>query len=146
MSMAKANTFRISRQFVTTRREMAGFLAFVRRRPSLQLGLAIVTVTIFLAIFGRAIAPYEPEFAAKGILGILGCGFDRVNFVEQMLLRIGAKNVRHARIESAAQSMPRLHGLEFPESGQHHALQRTRRGRRGCNHCVPRAGSLSLGR
>jgi hypothetical protein len=27
-----------------------------------------------------------------------------------------------------------------------HALQRTRRGRRGCNRCVPRAGSLSLGR
>ena len=27
-----------------------------------------------------------------------------------------------------------------------HALQRTRRGRRGCNRCVPSAGSLSLGR
>ena len=27
-----------------------------------------------------------------------------------------------------------------------HALQRTRRERRGCNHCVPRAGSLSLER
>jgi hypothetical protein len=27
-----------------------------------------------------------------------------------------------------------------------HALQRTRRVRRGCNHCVPCAGSLSLGR
>src|SRR5262249_14801922 len=27
-----------------------------------------------------------------------------------------------------------------------HALQRTRRGRRGCNRCVPCAGSLSLGR
>jgi hypothetical protein len=27
-----------------------------------------------------------------------------------------------------------------------HALQRTRRERRGCNHCVPCAGSLSLGR
>jgi len=27
-----------------------------------------------------------------------------------------------------------------------HALQRTRRGRRGCNCCVPCAGSLSLGR
>jgi len=26
-----------------------------------------------------------------------------------------------------------------------HALQRTRRGRRGCNRCVPCAGSLSLG-
>jgi len=27
-----------------------------------------------------------------------------------------------------------------------HALQRTRPERRGCNRCVPRAGSLSLGR
>jgi hypothetical protein len=27
-----------------------------------------------------------------------------------------------------------------------HALQRTRRERRGCNPCVPGAGSLSLGR
>ena len=27
-----------------------------------------------------------------------------------------------------------------------HALQRTRRGRRGCNRGVPWAGSLSLGR
>jgi hypothetical protein len=27
-----------------------------------------------------------------------------------------------------------------------HALQRTRRERRGCNCCVPCAGSLSLGR
>jgi len=27
-----------------------------------------------------------------------------------------------------------------------HALQRTRRERRGCNRCVPWAGSLSLGR
>jgi hypothetical protein len=27
-----------------------------------------------------------------------------------------------------------------------HALQRTRRERRGCNRCVPYAGSLSLGR
>ena len=27
-----------------------------------------------------------------------------------------------------------------------HALQRTRRERRGCNPCVPCAGSLSLGR
>jgi len=27
-----------------------------------------------------------------------------------------------------------------------HALQRTRRERRGCNRCVPCAGSLSLGR
>ena len=27
-----------------------------------------------------------------------------------------------------------------------HALQRTRRERRGCNRSVPRAGSLSLGR
>ena len=27
-----------------------------------------------------------------------------------------------------------------------HALQRTRRERRGCNRCLPCAGSLSLGR
>jgi len=31
-------------------------------------------------------------------------------------------------------------------AGFNHALQRTRRGRRGCNRCVPWAGSLSLGR
>lgn len=66
MRVAKANTFRTSRQLATTRREIAGFLAFVRRRPSLQVGLVIVTVTIFLAIFGRAIAPYDPEFAIPG--------------------------------------------------------------------------------
>jgi len=30
--------------------------------------------------------------------------------------------------------------------GANHALQRTRRKRRGCNRCVPCAGSLSLGR
>jgi len=36
-------------------------------------------------------------------------------------------------------------GFEF-DVMPNHALQRTRRGRRGCNHCVPCAGSLSLGR
>jgi hypothetical protein len=30
--------------------------------------------------------------------------------------------------------------------GANQALQRTRRERRGCNRCVPCAGSLSLGR
>ena len=32
-----------------------------------------------------------------------------------------------------------------PAASFNHALQRTRRGRRGCNRCVPCAGSLSLG-
>jgi len=33
-----------------------------------------------------------------------------------------------------------------PMSGAHDALQRTRPLRSGCNPCVPRAGSLALGR
>ena len=37
-------------------------------------------------------------------------------------------------------------GLDMMTLWPNHALQRTRRGRRGCNRGVPRAGSLSLGR
>lgn len=48
------------------RRELAGFWAFARRRPSLLFGLFIVVVTLFLAIFGHAIAPYDPELAIPG--------------------------------------------------------------------------------
>src|SRR5262245_4641738 len=44
----------------------------------------------------------------------------------------------------------RLDGLSRRNTMRHqrpnHALQRTRRERRGCNRCVPCAGSLSLGR
>ncbi len=36
--------------------------------------------------------------------------------------------------------------LRDTKDAANHALQRTRRERRGCNRGVPRAGSLSLGR
>lgn len=48
------------------RHEIAGFLAFARRRPSLQFGLFIVGATIFLAFFGHSIAPFDPELAIPG--------------------------------------------------------------------------------
>lgn len=50
----------------TLRRELAGFWVFARRRPSLLFGLCVVVLTIFLAIFGHAIAPYDPELAIPG--------------------------------------------------------------------------------
>jgi hypothetical protein len=44
-----------------------------------------------------------------------------------------------------ARRWKRLMG-ELRATRPNNALQRTRRGRRGCNRCVPCAGSLSLGR
>lgn len=42
------------------------FVGFARRRPSFLFGLAIVAVTIFLAVFGPLMAPYPPERALPG--------------------------------------------------------------------------------
>src|SRR5258708_482247 len=42
------------------------FLAFARRRPSLILGCSIVLVTLFLALLGPHVAPYNPELALPG--------------------------------------------------------------------------------
>jgi hypothetical protein len=36
--------------------------------------------------------------------------------------------------------------MRFSHQRPNHALQRTRREHRGCNHCLPCAESLSLGR
>lgn len=42
------------------------FLLFTRRRPSFVVGLVIVVVTVFLAVFGPMVAPYPPERALPG--------------------------------------------------------------------------------
>ena len=42
------------------------FAGFARRRPSFLIGLAIVAVTIFLAVFGPLVAPHPPERALPG--------------------------------------------------------------------------------
>ncbi|MFO1349436.1 MAG: ABC transporter permease [Gammaproteobacteria bacterium] len=43
-----------------------GFTAFARKRPSFMIGLVIVVLSILLAIFGPALAPYHPERALPG--------------------------------------------------------------------------------
>ena len=45
-----------------TRRRAARprLIGFARRRPSFLLGLAIVALTLFLAVFGPLVAPYHP--------------------------------------------------------------------------------------
>ena len=48
------------------RRASRNFLLFIRARPAFQVGLAIVAVSLFLAVFGTAIAPYPPETALAG--------------------------------------------------------------------------------
>jgi peptide/nickel transport system permease protein len=48
-------------------RELGDFFAFARRRPSLLFGLVVVAVTIFLAIAGPHVAPYDPEHAPPGM-------------------------------------------------------------------------------
>lgn len=48
------------------RRALRGFILFTRGRPSFQIGLVIVVVSVFLALFGPAIAPYPPETALPG--------------------------------------------------------------------------------
>src|SRR5437868_15509405 len=52
--------------FRSLRRGIDDFLAFARRRPSVLFGLVIVCVTLFLAFFGAAVAPYDPERALPG--------------------------------------------------------------------------------
>ena len=47
-------------------RGIAGFVAFAARRPAPMFGLVIVVITIFLAVFGPTIAPYDPELALVG--------------------------------------------------------------------------------
>lgn len=47
-------------------RGLRSIIAFSRKRPSFLVGLAIVAVTLFLAVFGPAIAPYHPERALPG--------------------------------------------------------------------------------
>jgi peptide/nickel transport system permease protein len=41
-------------------------IGFARGRPSFLIGLAIVAVTLFLAVFGPMVAPYHPERALPG--------------------------------------------------------------------------------
>ncbi len=48
------------------RRASRDFVLFARARPAFQIGLAIVAVSLFLAMFGPSIAPYPPETALPG--------------------------------------------------------------------------------
>ena len=43
------------------KRGLRDFAFFARRRPSVMFGLVIVGVTLFLALFGPAVAPFDPE-------------------------------------------------------------------------------------
>ena len=43
------------------------FWRFAARRPSFMTGLVIVLITLFLAIFGPVIAPFDPEHALPGV-------------------------------------------------------------------------------
>jgi hypothetical protein len=54
----------------------------------------------------------------------------------QIVVRFGMANTLVTQLELAIE-------IYMPSN---HALQRTRRERRGCSRCVPCAGSLSLGR
>jgi peptide/nickel transport system permease protein len=48
------------------RRGVRDFTVFVRRRPSVMFGLVIVGTTLFLALLGPAVAPFDPEHALPG--------------------------------------------------------------------------------
>jgi peptide/nickel transport system permease protein len=48
------------------KRGLRDFALFARRRPSVMFGLVIVGVTLFLALFGPAVAPFDPEHALPG--------------------------------------------------------------------------------
>jgi peptide/nickel transport system permease protein len=50
----------------TAPRGLRSVIAFSRKRPSFLVGLVIVVVTLFLAVFGPLIAPYHPERALPG--------------------------------------------------------------------------------
>jgi peptide/nickel transport system permease protein len=47
-------------------RQLRRFVAFVGRRPSFAIGLAIVAFSMFLALSGPLVAPYPPETALPG--------------------------------------------------------------------------------
>jgi peptide/nickel transport system permease protein len=47
-------------------RGIRNFAGFARRRPSLLFGLAVVAATLFLALFGPEVAPFDPEHALPG--------------------------------------------------------------------------------
>lgn len=48
------------------RRALRNFVLFTRARPAFQVGLVIVAVSLFLAVFGPSVAPYPPETALPG--------------------------------------------------------------------------------
>jgi peptide/nickel transport system permease protein len=48
------------------RRGVLDFAQFARRRPSVMLGLVIVGTTLFLALLGPQVAPFDPERALPG--------------------------------------------------------------------------------
>ena len=58
----------------------------------------------------------------------------------QSLCRIQSEGHTHNVTPPLAPSLPKA---AAPAAQFNHALQRARRGRRGCNRCVPCAGSLS---
>ena len=43
------------------------FWRYASKHPSFMIGLVIVLITLFLAVFGPAIAPHNPEYALPGI-------------------------------------------------------------------------------
>jgi peptide/nickel transport system permease protein len=47
-------------------RGLRSVITFSRKRPSFLVGFAIVLVTLFLALFGPVVAPYQPERALPG--------------------------------------------------------------------------------
>ena len=67
MAMLPADSLAPSRPGASAWRALAGFLAFARHRPSVLFGLVVVVVTLFLAVAGPAVAPYDPERALPGM-------------------------------------------------------------------------------
>ncbi|MFO1059278.1 MAG: ABC transporter permease [Dongiaceae bacterium] len=67
MAMQPVDSLAPTRPGVAAWRALAGFLAFARRRPSVMFGLVVVVVTLFLAITGPLVAPYDPELALPGL-------------------------------------------------------------------------------
>jgi peptide/nickel transport system permease protein len=51
---------------VAAPRGVRSVVGFARKQPSFLIGLAIVAVTLFLALFGPLVAPYHPERALPG--------------------------------------------------------------------------------
>ena len=108
--------------------------SFVFSRPDVRRIVAAAEI-----LGQEVVGTFHSHPAAPAIPG----ASDIVNAVDDSLMLIFdciARCGRLWRIRSG-----RARELSFT-TRPNHALQRTRRGRCGCNRCVPCAGSLSLGR